>query len=106
MQGHEDGFRVRGERSKNSSDDSDPEDNKGPAHGHEEFMRNYEHISVDDFDEEIMDGYESADRSEATSATGSAAFSLTAHIASTAQRSNIMSNKIDWESQKEFKPPG
>ena len=52
-----------------------------------------------------MDGYESTDRSEATSATASATSSPMAHIASTAQRSTIMSKTIDWESQKDFKPP-
>ena len=62
-------------------------------------------MSVDDFDEDIMDGYESADKSEATSATAAAASIPTAHIASTEQRSTVMSIKIDWESQKDFKPP-
>ena len=60
---------------------------------------------VDDLDESTMDGYKSADKSEATSATASAISSPTANIASTAQRSTIISKTIDWESQKEFKPP-
>ena len=52
-----------------------------------------------------MDGYESAEKSEATRATASATSSPTACISSTAQRSTIMSKTIDWESQKDFKPP-
>ena len=52
-----------------------------------------------------MNGYDSAERSEATSDTASAASSPTAPISSTAQSSTIMSKKIDWESQKDFKPP-
>ena len=58
-------------------------------------MRTYVHISSDDFDEYIMDGYKSAERSEATSATASATSRPTAHIASTAQHSTIMSKKTD-----------
>ena len=61
-------------------------------------------MSIDEFDEEIMDDYESAEKSEATTTTASATSSPTAHIASTAQRSTIMSKTIDWESQKDFKP--
>ena len=68
-------------------------------------MRTHEHMSVDYFDEETIDGYESAEKSEVTSATASATSSLTAHISSTSQRSTIMSKTIDWESQKDFKPP-
>ena len=68
-------------------------------------MRTYGHMSIDEFDEEIMNGYESAERSEETSAIASAASSPTAHIASKAQSSTIMSKTIDSKSQKDFKPP-
>ena len=96
------GARPRGrvpskwEDSTTSSDDSDSEDNEGTADSHEEFMRTYGHMSIDKFDEDIMDGYEEAERSEATSASTSATSSPTAHIASTAQRSTIMAKTIEW----------
>ena len=90
VHGPEDGSRLRGERSTKSSDTRDLEDNRGPADSHKEFMRTHVHMSIDDLDEESMDGYESAERSEAPSATASATSSPTAHIASTAQSSTIM----------------
>ena len=62
-------------------------------------------MSFDDFREEIMDGYDSAEKSEATRTSASDKSSPMAHIASKAQRSTIMSKTIDWESQKDFKPP-
>ena len=105
VQGPEDGSGLRGEGSTTSSDASDSQDKEIPADSHEEFMRTYGHRSVNDFDDYITDGYESAEKYEATSATASATSSPMTHIASTAQRSAIMSKTFDWESQKDFKPP-
>ena len=68
-------------------------------------MRTYVQTSVDDFYLNIMDEYESAERSKATSATASAASHPTAHIALTVQSSTIMSKTTDWELQDELKPP-
>ena len=57
VQGPEDGSGLRGKGSTTSSDTSDSQDHKEPADSHEEFMRTHEHMSVDDFDEDLMDEY-------------------------------------------------